>query len=296
MLKMPSRGGRRRARAVACVMEPLERRALLSANVFTYHNDGASTGQNLTETKLTPANVTASQFGKRFSTPVDGQVYAQPLYASGLDMGALGTHNVVFVATEHDSVYAIDGDSGQVLWKDSFIDPANGITSVPVNDVISTNITPEIGITGTPVIDPANDALYVAAKTKEVRAGDPNPHYLYRLHKIDIATGADTSTVIADPRPTSAGFLYNSGPYTVGRGDGFITVSGQSRVYFNSLRELDRPGLMLNNGNVYIAFGSHGDNGPYHGWVLGYDQNTLANTAALNLSPNGGLAGIWQAG
>src|SRR5436305_1252474 len=137
MSRMPSHGARRRARAAAAVVvEQLARRALLSANVLTYHNDVASTGQNLNETKLTPANVTASQFGKRFSTPVDGQVYAQPLYASGLNMGALGTHNAVFVATEHDSVYAIDGDSGQVLWKDSFLDSTRGITTVAVKDII----------------------------------------------------------------------------------------------------------------------------------------------------------------
>jgi fibronectin type 3 domain-containing protein len=288
-----------RRRLILC--EALESRQLLSASMLQYHNDNASTGQNLTETQLTPSNVVTGSFGKRFSTATDGQAYAQPLYVSGLNVtGGVnpGVHNVVFVATEHDSLYAIDGDSGQILYQDSFINPANGITTVPSADVLSTNIDPEIGITGTPVIDAATNSLFVVAKTKQIVAGNTaNPHYVMTLYKVNIQDGTFTSTVMGDTTHTSSGgYIYNSGPYTVGTGDGAITVNSQSRVYFNALREMDRPALALNGGQVFIAFGSHGDNGPYHGWILGYNETTLANTAAFNTTPNSGLAGIWQAG
>src|SRR5665213_2150176 len=287
-------------RALAAVCERLEARQLLSANVLGYHNDVASTGQNLAETGLTPANVKAGSFGKRYSTPVDGQVYAQPLYASNVNVtggASPGVHNVVYVATEHDSLYAIDGDSGSVLWKDSFINAAGGITTVPSGDVNSTNIDPEIGITGTPAIDLAGNALFLAAKTKQIIAGDTtHPHYVYTLYKVNLQDGTYSSTVIGDTTYASGAYTYNSGPYVIGTGDGAINVGGQSRVYFNGLRELERPGLTIAGGKVYIAFGSHGDNGPYHGWILGYDESTLGITAALNTTPNSGLGGIWQGG
>jgi len=170
-------GGRRRAGAVrraGCAVERMEQRTLLSVDVLSYHNDLVSSGQNLNETVLTPQNVNSSQFGKLFSHTVDGQVYAQPLVKTGVDITSgshQGLHDVVFVATEHDSVYALDAHSGTQLWKDSFIDPNNGVTTVPFAELTpNPDITPEVGITSTPVIDPAANLIYVVAKTKEVRA------------------------------------------------------------------------------------------------------------------------------
>ena len=169
------------------VGERLESRVLLSVDILSYHNDAASTGQNLAETLLTPTSVNTSNFGKRYSTAVDGQVYAQPLYVSQLNVTggtSPGVHNVVFVATQNDSLYAIDGDSGAVLYKDSFINASQGITTVPSGDVNSTDIYPQIGITSTPVIDRAAGYLFIAAKTKQIVGGNTaSPHYLYTLEQ-----------------------------------------------------------------------------------------------------------------
>ena len=152
---------------------------------FTYHNDNARTGQNLDEIALSPATVNAQHFGKLFADPVNGYVYAQPLYVPEVTIPGLGLHNVVYVATEHDSVFALDADAPMApLWQASFVDPANGITTVPSGDV-SRGIVPEIGITGTPVIDPASGTLYVVAKTKE------NGVYVQRLHALDIGSGGE---------------------------------------------------------------------------------------------------------
>jgi fibronectin type 3 domain-containing protein len=300
---------RKRRLASKPLFQSLEARQLLSGvtfaselplpqNVLGYRVDNADTGLNANETILTPDNINAGNFGKRLTTPVDGQVYAEPLYASSVDItvgSAQGSHNVVYVVTEHDSLYAIDADSGNVLWKASFIDPASGITTMPAGETGSGDITVEIGITATPVIDLAHNMIYVEAKTKEVHAGDPNAHYVHKLWAVDLGSGAATDTVIADTS-FNGGYIYNSGPYTVGTGDGAISVGGQSRVYFNAMRQMDRPGLTLNNGTVYLAFASHGDNGPYHGWLLSYDAASLTLTGALNTTPNGGLGGIWQGG
>jgi hypothetical protein len=280
-------------------LEQLEDRLVPStatANVLSYHNDPQGTGQNLNETVLTPANVNPSTFGKLFSTSVDGQVYAQPLYMSGLNITSgpeQGLHNVVFVATEHDSLYAIDGDTGQVLWQDALLTAEHGgtVTTVPSDDVnAGGDIAPEIGITATPVIDPNNITIFVEAKEKEV--ADDGSHYEHHLYAINIQDGSITNEVlIAD----SVGDTYVSGPTVNGTGDtGFGLPEGT--VGFDALRQMDRPAVSLVNGNLYLAFASHGDNEPYSGWVLGYAESTLALTAVFNTVPNGSEAGIWQSG
>jgi hypothetical protein len=280
-------------------LEELEGRVVPSASVLQFHNDHAATGQNLNETILTPANVNSATFGKLGTTPVDGQVYAQPLYVPNVNVTvgtSQGLHNVVYVATEHDSLYAIDADNGAVLWKDSFLSgrPGATITPVPAGDVGDTaSISPEIGITSTPVIDPGSNTLFLTAKTKEV-AGD-GVHYVYRLHAIDLSSGAEKfggPAAIADTILGPTDYVYVSGPTVHGTGDGSI----DGNVTFNALRQLQRTGLVLVNGIVYFAFASHGDVDPYHGWVLGYDARTLGLAAAFNDTPNGEKGGIWQSG
>ncbi len=275
-------------------VEELERRVVPSTNVLTYHNDNVSDGENLTETLLTPANVNATSFGKLFSTTVDGQVYAEPLIVTGVNITVgshQGVHDVAYVATEHDSLYAIDANNGTVLWHDILLTPVHGgtVTTVPNGDVNSGDISPEIGITSTPVIDLSTNTIYVEAKTKEVAGG--NNHYIHQLHAIDITNGGEKLAgpiVIAD----SIGDTFVSGPTVNGSGDG----SSGGTVFFDALRQMNRPGLTLVSGTLYLAFASHGDNGPYHGWVLGYNASNLQPTAVFNTTPNGGLGGIWQAG
>ncbi|HXN24632.1 MAG TPA: fibronectin type III domain-containing protein [Candidatus Dormibacteraeota bacterium] len=266
-------------------------------NVWTYHNDNARTGQNLNESALTPANVNPSQFGKLFSYSVDGYVYAQPLYMSNLAIPGQGTRNVVFVATQHDTVYAFDADGnapGQ-LWKVSFINLALGVTPVPQPDVLNADIVPEIGITGTPVIDLTSGTLYLVAKTKEVGSGVP--HYVQKLHALDVATGAEKfggPVVIGDTvfNPPPETYTNNTPISVPGTGDG----SEGGLVKFNALRQNQRSGLVLSGSRVYVAWASHGDTRPYHGWVVGYNKATLALETLFNVSPNGRFGGIWMAG
>jgi fibronectin type 3 domain-containing protein len=244
------------------------------AGTFTVHNDNLRSGVNSSETVLTPANVNEGQFGKLSSYPVDGLAFASPLYVANVNIPGSGFHNVVYVATEHDSVYAFDADgsSGNPLWKVSFLQ--NGATTVPCGDTGECGDIPnEIGITGTPVIDPSDGTLYVVAKTEE------NSNYIQRLHALDITTGAEK---FGGPVVIQATAL--------GSGDGTGTVS------FNALLENQRTGLLLSNGVVYLGFASHGDNGTYYGWVLGYNATTLKQTMAFNAAPNAAQAGIWQSG
>src|SRR3954468_2674878 len=240
--------------------------------VFTWHYDNGLTGQNLNEVALTPPNVTPSHFGVIFSDAVDGYVYAQPLYVANVPVPGLGTRNLIFVATEHDSVYAFDADQqGNPVWKVNFIQPASGITTIPSTDTNCTDLVPEIGITGTPVIDAATSTLYVLVRTKE------NGQYFARLHALDLATGAEK---LGGPTIISASVQTNSG----------------GQVSFDAFLNNQRPGLVLNRGNVYLAFASQCDNGPYHGWLLAYDASTLQQTAAFTTTPDGDEGGAWMSG
>jgi hypothetical protein len=254
------------------------------AGVFTQHNDISRTGQNLSESILTPTNVNTASFGKMFSQAVDGYIYAQPLYVPNVTISG-GTHNVIYVATEGDSVYAFDADSNTgtnagVLWHASLIDAAHGAalgaTTVNIQqdlDSSCTDLVPQVGITSTPVIDPSSGTMYVEAKSKE------NGNYIHRLHAIDITTGAEKS-----PGPVQ---ITATVP---GNGNGGTTVS------LDGLHHLNRPGLLLLNGIIYVAYASHCDIQDYHGWLFSYDTGTFTQTSLLITTPNGGLGGFWMSG
>lgn len=250
-------------------------------NVTTYRYNLARTGENPAETILTPANVNPSGFGMLFSRPVDGQVYAQPLYMPLVDIPGKGIHNVVFVATEHDSVYAFDADSADgsnaaPLWHVNFTDPSTGERTLSTADVLNClSIAPEIGITGTPVIDPSTSTLYVVASTIL------NGQFFHRLHALDIGTGAE--------RPGSPVVIQASVP---GIGDGF----SQTTVPFHPYLYKNRAGLLSLNGVVYTAWTSHCDAGSYHGWLIGYDAADLHQTAIFNDSPNAFQGSLWMGG
>ena len=249
------------------------------AQVLTSQYDNARTGCNLHETLLTPQNVNARQFGKLFSLRVDGSIYAQPLYMRDLEIPGKGVHNVVFLATEHDSVYAFDADSSvsEPSWKVSFLNESKGITTIPVRDVKCPFIQPEVGITATPVIDPASGTLYVLARSKE-KTGLFSERYCQRLHALAVTTGAEKFGGPVEIRAS-----------VQGRGDG----SSNGQVDFDPLRENPRSALLLANGNVYLTWASSCDVGPYHGWVMAYDAHTLAQVAVLNTSPDADDSGIW---
>jgi hypothetical protein len=243
--------------------------------ILTQHYDNGRTGQNTGETILTTANVNSTSFGKIFTLPVDGYVYAQPLYVPNVNIAGT-VHNVLYVATEHDSVWAFDADTGGTrLWMVSLIE--NGGTTIPYNNLNTGDIVPEIGITGTPVIDNTTNTLYVVAKTLE------SGNYILRLHALDITSGAEK---FGGPVVMSA---------TVS-GSGSGTTVGTGMLPFNSQWENQRPGLLLLNGYVYVGFAAHGDNGPWHGWILSYKASTLAAAGAWCTSPNGIGSGLWASG
>jgi PQQ-like domain len=230
-------------------------------DVTTQHNDSARTGAVANERILTPSNVTKATFGKLFSRSLDGQVYAQPLY-----VGGVGGKNVVYVATEHNSVYAFDADADHdSLWH-AHLGPA-----VPASDTQCGVITPEIGITSTPVIDLAAKTIFVSAKTKE------NGHFIHRLHALDLATGKE--------KPNS--------PVV-------ITASARTKsgavVTMDPLKHMNRPGLLLSNGTLYLGFASHCDGDPYKGWIVAYDAASLRQKAVHVDTPDGSRGGVWHGG
>jgi hypothetical protein len=252
------------------------------AGVFTFHNDAARTGQNLQEYALDTGNVAdPTAFGRLFTCAVDAAVYAQPLYAANLAIGK-GIHNVVYIVTENNSVYAFDADGAMdagtgnclVYWYRSFL--TAGVTAIPSPDTGGTLDLPgTMGITGTPVI--GGSTIYMVARLKTGTG-----QYSAQLRALDIATGSDVAGSPANIAPSVAG-----------------TAQGTTTVTFNALTQSQRPALLLSNGTVYIAFGSAADVDPYNGWLIGYDAATLAQASVYNSSPNGGRSGkgaFWMGG
>jgi outer membrane protein assembly factor BamB len=230
-------------------------------SVLTQHNDNARTGANLGERELTP-DVVRTQLGFLFALPVDGQIYAQPLYVANLDFRPGESHDTLFVATEHDSVYAFDADHpGAPLWQASIGTPAG---TDCLHEVL---LAPELGITGTPVIDPKTRTLYVVAFTVDdpARCDEANFHQV--LWALDLVTGTPRlpPVEIADP-------------------------------VFTARQELQRAALLLADGVLYVAFASHQDRDPYHGWLFAYDAATLTRRATCNTSPTALDGSIWMSG
>jgi Domain of unknown function (DUF2341)/Bacterial Ig-like domain (group 2) len=255
--------------------------------VFTYHNDLSRDGSNTSEYALSTSNVTSGTFGKLFSCTVDGAIYAQPLWVANLTISGV-KRNVVFVATQHESLYAFDADVNTTpctpLWHANLIDAAHGgsssESSVPsgIGGLVGAgdgDITPEVGITGTPVIDPASKTLYVVSKS--VNASGTT--FFQRLHAIDITTGSE--------RSGSPVLIQATYP---GTGDGGTTVT------FNPRQQNQRAGLALVNGIIYIGWGSHEDATPFYGWIMAYNASTLSQTGVLNITPNFGYGGVWMGG
>jgi hypothetical protein len=245
------------------------------ADVLTYHNDNARSGQNLNETTLTLASVTVSSFGKTGFLAVDGKVDAQPLYVSAVAIPGGATHNVLYVATEHDSVYGFDADTGAVLWRVSLL--GSGETTSDGRGC--SQVVPEIGITSTPVIDRSrgsSGALYVVAMSRN-GAGT----YFQRVHALDVTSGAE---LFGGPTNVQASFP--------GTGAG----SSGGTLNFDPKQYEERAGLLLVNGRLLTAWTSHCDIDPYTGWIMTFDPSTLAQTAVLNVTPNGSRGAFWMAG
>ena len=252
------------------------------SGVFTYHNNLSRDGTNVQEYALTPQTVNQASFGKLFSCSLDGAAYTQPLWTPNLNTGG-SRHNVIFVATEHDSLYALDADTSPCsqIWYVNLLDSAHGGTAgetpVPAAHVKPLRqIQPEIGVTGTPVIDPASATLYVASTSE-----DPKGSFHPRLHALDLSSGSEKF----------------SGPIDVSAwvpGTGYDSSGGI--VSFNPQKQLQRSALALANGTVYVAWASYGDADPYHGWIIGYDAATLAQRAVWSDSSNARRGGIWMAG
>jgi uncharacterized repeat protein (TIGR03806 family) len=254
--------------------------------VLTQHNNLAHTGANLEETILNTTNVNTNTFGLLYTRPVDDQIYAQPLVMTNVAIPGQGTHNLVIVATVNDSVYAFDADDPSVIapyWTNSFASPPN---IVPPNHTDLSalgscggnynDFSGNMGIVGTPVIDPVAGTMYVVARTKEY-----GTTFVQRLHALDIRTGQE--------RPNSPVVITATYP---GNGDG--NVGGV--ITFDPVRQNQRSALSLVNGVIYITWASHCDLGPYHGWVIGYDATNLNQVVVYNNTPNGVDGGIWMSG
>jgi hypothetical protein len=249
--------------------------AVPATNVLTWHNDLARTGQNLRETQLTPANVNFTTFGKLFQINVDGKVDAQPLIVSNVTMPNGTVHNLVIIVTENDSVYCCDADHGTLLWRRSMLIAGEAPSDARNCD----QVTPEIGVTATPVVDLAtgpHGTTYVVAMSKN------STSYFQRLHALSLTTGAEQ---FGGPVKIAATYP--------GTGD---NNNGQGEIIFDPKQYKERAGLALSAGIVYTTWASHCDYQPYTGWVIGYDKNTLARIRVLNLTPNGSGGAIWATG
>ena len=256
--------------------------AVAQVAVITYYNDSYRTGSNSQETLLTPSNVNVQSFGKRSTFAVQGYVYAQPLYLPGLTIGGT-SHNVVFIATEHDQVYAFDVSSGQQLWHTNFLATTGFryvISSVSSSDVGCGDLVPEIGITGTPVIDTGTGTMYLVAKTKVYDSVAHTTSLVQTLHALDIKTGLDKVT------PVQIAATYpGTGTGSVG---GILT--------FDPLVEAQRSALLLLKGQVFVAWASHCDLGAYHGYLMSFNEGTLVRSGLYVDTPNGYEGGFWGGG
>jgi outer membrane protein assembly factor BamB len=257
---------------------------LLTAQVTVpiYQYDNSHSGTNTNETILTPSNVNVSQFGRKMVFPVQGYVYAQPLYVPNLTIGGT-SHNVLFVATEHDQLYAFDVNSGQQLWHTNFLATVGLqliISTVSSSDVNCGDLVPEIGITATPVIDTTTNTLYVSVETKEYNPVNHALNYRHKLHVLDITTGLDKVPA------------HNIN--AVVRGIGTGSLGGV--IAFNALLAHARSSLLLADGQVIVSFASHCDLGNYHGWLMSFDQTSLNPTGVFIDTPNGYEGGFWGGG
>ena len=248
-----------------------------STDVITYHYDNLRTGENTGETILTTANVNSAQFGKLGEFTVPGKVDAQPLYLSNVSIPGVGTRNVLYVATEHGCVFAFDADSisggtSKAIW----IASTSMAGEVPSDNRGCGQVTPEIGVTSTPVIDRKRGAIYVVAVSK-----NSSGNYIHRIHALDLTTGAE---LFGGPTTITASFP--------GMGAG----SAGGSVLFDPSQYNERPGLLELNGAIYTTWGSHCDIGLYTSWIMAFSADTLKQTGVLNLTPNGSDGGIWMSG
>lgn len=247
----------------------------VAQDVLTWHNDNARTGQYLKEKILTPQNVSPRTFGKLFVIHVDGKVDAEPLYVQGMQMPGRGARNVLFAATEHDSVYAFDADTGEAFWHVRLLKPGE----TPSDPRGCGQVIPEIGITSTPVIDlhrGPHGTIYVVAMSKDLQG-----HYFQRLHALDLRSGVEE---FSGPVDIHATFPGNG-----------AASSGGTEI-FDPKQYEERAALLLLNGVVYTSWASHCDFNPYNGWVIGYSAQTLKQTGVLDFTPNGQEGAVWQSG